>query len=487
MRSLVITGMAALMLTGCNTLRGTGRDLQVLGETVTGASHQTADWMTGEDSRTVTTRSDNWWDNEDYVGRQEPPSKHKQVQRTAEKADKALTQRYDERYYSDRYQVSDRPGDRPVALQWPRLDEPRAAQTIPLERATDLMEADLVSADGRYLGHIEQIVFDTERGYVTFAIVAVQGDRYLVPWNAFSKQPGRNAITLHSGPSEIRHEQMFTPSQREMYGQGQETNIGLKQASTNDLIGLSITNHQGEQLGQIEDIVIDPQRGRAVFLLLSTDEPNQLAAVPFDAFQMQQRLVTRAMIPADPESLQELSFQANQHPYRDASFARRVQDQFADREPYWQVFAFPGGGPERIDTAQLQTVHGTIQSVGTFRDETGSAEGLRLRVRTQDNELITVHAGPAGYARQQGVTFTPGDKVVIRGAPQTINGTEALVAVEISKGETLRLRDEEGRARWATDQMDQSQQQNQRQQREQPQQQRTNQQRPQQQNERETF
>ncbi len=480
MRSLAVTGMAALMLTGCNTLRGTGRDIQVLGEAVKGAGHGTAELASrdsGQQQQSVTTSSERWA--YDDASRR---SYTQQQQRYQQQQQQYITDQQQPMYHGQqqRQQLS----QQPVQLQWHRIDEPQqqGARTQPLERATDLMSLDLVSTQGQYLGHIEQIVFDTNRGNVTYAIVSAQGSRYVVPWEAISLIPGRQqTLVLKSGPSEVsqQHEKMH--SKQQAFGGESSSPSGLTQASTNDLIGMSISNHQGDQLGLIEDVVVDVNRGRAVFLLLSTEDPNQLAAVPFDAFQMQQQLVTRAIVPTDSQALQELTFRDGQRPFQDPQFARRVQDQFADRDPYWQVFAFPGGGPDQISTQQLETIRGTIESVGTFRDETGSAEGLRLRVRTNEGELVTVHAGPREYARQQGVIFNHGDEVMIQGARQQINGTEALVATEIHKGETLRLRDDQGRARWATDspQTQQRSQPNQQQRSTQPQreqQQRTNQQ-----------
>jgi len=435
MKTWVVAGMAALMLSGCNTLRGTGRDLQALGQTVTGTGHATAEMVQGmphEDLREAAVRTER--SSADVYAYGEP------------------------RQQPGRATAQQPLGQQQQQLQWRRIEaDPSIARQRQLERASRLMAMNVVGPQGQKLGHLEQIVFDTERGDVTYAVVSLDGDRYAVPWQAISMPERQNhgALTLQTGPGQQQRiggqaDAMQDQTNRQQTRGAQRQSVqGLRQASTMELIGTPISDQNGQSLGQIEDIVLDVQQGRAIFALLSVpDEPDRLAAVPFDAVRIQQRLVTRGSIQADQQTLQEVSFRENQRSYQDEQFARRVRDQFRERDDYWQTFAFPGGGPDQIDAQEARSIRGTIESVGTFRSETGDADGLRLRIRSDDGELISIHAGPRDYARRHGVNFNSGDEIMVRGVESQINGQNVFIATEIHKGETLRLRDEEGRPRW---------------------------------------
>ena len=93
-------------------------------------------------------------------------------------------------------------------------------------------------------------------------------------------------------------------------------------------------------------------------------------------------------------------------------------------------------------------------SVGTFRPEGTSAEGLRLRVKTDDGKTVTVHAGPRPYVERQNIDFHYGDEVTITGSPAKDGWRDVIVASQIKKGDkTLDLRTKEGKPRWNADEV----------------------------------
>lgn len=120
----------------------------------------------------------------------------------------------------------------------------------------------------------------------------------------------------------------------------------------------------------------------------------------------------------------------------------------------------------RYDTSTVTTVRGTIQEVheemmrrggmgrmsttgrmGAMR--TGSMGGLHLVLKTK-KETVTVLAGPARFAKDQGFSFAKGDKVEVTGSRVMYNEAKAIIAREIKKGgKTLVLRNKNGVPKWS--------------------------------------
>jgi DNA/RNA endonuclease YhcR with UshA esterase domain len=63
---------------------------------------------------------------------------------------------------------------------------------------------------------------------------------------------------------------------------------------------------------------------------------------------------------------------------------------------------------------------------------------------------IEVFAGPTVFLQRQAFPLAKGDAIEVTGSRVTFNGTPALLARQIKKGDTiLILRDENGRPVWA--------------------------------------
>jgi hypothetical protein len=81
-----------------------------------------------------------------------------------------------------------------------------------------------------------------------------------------------------------------------------------------------------------------------------------------------------------------------------------------------------------------------------------AAEGLRLRIKTDDGKMVTVQAGPRSYAESHKINFHYGDEVTITGAPEKMGWRDVIVASQIKRGnDTLDLRTKEGKPRWNMD------------------------------------
>lgn len=110
----------------------------------------------------------------------------------------------------------------------------------------------------------------------------------------------------------------------------------------------------------------------------------------------------------------------------------------------------PGGGYGRMyDPNTVETIAGEVTKVDYVTPLKGMAQGVHLLLKT-DQGMVHVHLGPAWYVENQDVKIAPKDRVEVKGSRVTIQGTPAVIAAEVRKGdEVLALRDDSGMPRWA--------------------------------------
>lgn len=100
----------------------------------------------------------------------------------------------------------------------------------------------------------------------------------------------------------------------------------------------------------------------------------------------------------------------------------------------------------------MVTIDGTISNVGAFRPADNAALGLRLKVKDKDGKTHIVYAGPRQWAMQQDVDWETGKNVKVKGSKTQVDGKQVIMASEITiEGKTLRIRDDEGKPLWNTE------------------------------------
>jgi sporulation protein YlmC with PRC-barrel domain len=103
------------------------------------------------------------------------------------------------------------------------------------------------------------------------------------------------------------------------------------------LIGRQVTNHEGEELGQIEDLIVDPD-GRVNYLVLSRGGMlgfgADRVAVPVTAAQPRFDMEGRCIVNLDKQTLDTApSFASNQWPdFSDRSWEEEVRGYFRTSE-----------------------------------------------------------------------------------------------------------------------------------------------------------
>lgn len=97
----------------------------------------------------------------------------------------------------------------------------------------------------------------------------------------------------------------------------------------------------------------------------------------------------------------------------------------------------------------VETIQGTVRSVGTFRLEGTSIRGLRLRLQTEGGKVVRVNTAPRSYLEHQGIRVQRGDRVTVTGSLAKAGRHNVLVASQLKLGDkTLALRTREGKPLW---------------------------------------
>jgi sporulation protein YlmC with PRC-barrel domain len=238
---------------------------------------------------------------------------------------------------------------------------------------------------------------------------------------------------------------------------GMSASDTLKDRRVSELTGKKVDNLQGEKLGKLNDVVIDARQGKVAFGILSLRGMGRdYAAVPWSAFQFTGR---PEMIRLDttPQTLASIAFKGDNFPnLADPQYSRQLFDRF-HVTPYWQTFGFvpgtaaaPGAPAASLNAPNAaQTIHGIIDSLGTYTLPGTSVPGLLLNVRTDDGRIVAVQAGPRAYAEKENFVFHQGDEVTIIGSPMMAAGQNFIMASQIKLGDrTLNLLSKDGKPLW---------------------------------------
>ncbi len=110
----------------------------------------------------------------------------------------------------------------------------------------------------------------------------------------------------------------------------------------------------------------------------------------------------------------------------------------------------PGTPYNRMyDPAKVETISGTVQSVGTAVPMKGMYAAVALTVKT-DKETIAVHLGPEWYIGRLDTKIAKGDAIEVKGSRVTFGDKPAIIAAEVKKdSDVLVLRDNTGIPVWS--------------------------------------
>ena len=175
----------------------------------------------------------------------------------------------------------------------------------------------VTTANGEDLGKIEDIMIHQERGMIAYAVISFGGflgignKQFAIPWEALSGAQGGKPFTLKIKKEILEKAEGFDkeklPLTRDQltntytyYGNkpywetGSPANIPLfLPAST--IKGEKITNMAGEDLGKIDDIMIDQENGKIAYAVISfggfLGMGDKQFAIPWEAISQGQEVV----------------------------------------------------------------------------------------------------------------------------------------------------------------------------------------------------
>ena len=269
------------------------------------------------------------------------------------------------------------------------------------------------------------------------------------------------------------------------YGGAKE---GFNFRRVSQLLGLNVETFAAqEKVGDLKNIVLDFQQGLVAYGIIGL-EGNRSAPVPWSAIEIQP-MNKIALLDATPQTLDQVAYQGDQLPdLSDPQYAQNIHSVF-NREPYWEVLGFVGGpqtqqqrmqqhqpmqqqrmlqptGQQQepltrhFDPQNITVVSGTVQSIGTFDEPGLGIQGQRLRIKTDDGQTVSVHAGPGRFLEQQGLMLRRNEQVQVRGSFANINGRSIFIASDIRTPQAeVQLRDQQGTPLWGAMSSEQQQQQ----------------------------
>lgn len=105
-----------------------------------------------------------------------------------------------------------------------------------------------------------------------------------------------------------------------------------------------------------------------------------------------------------------------------------------------------GGGMKgymKYDRATVETIEGTVVAIGTFM-----RGGIHITLKTAKGD-IDAHLGPDFFVKEK-IKLAKGDVVEVVGSRIQFNGSDAIIAKSIKKGDVVtQLRKDDGTPLWA--------------------------------------
>jgi sporulation protein YlmC with PRC-barrel domain len=243
------------------------------------------------------------------------------------------------------------------------------------------------------------------------------------------------------------------------------------------IVGSKVINIEGQDVGSIDDLVIDIDTGGIVYAVLEfggfVGLGDKLFAVPWQ---------TLTAVPAEgifiiDQSKAKLEkapgFDKNNWPdLGDRSWGAGIYEFYRHHLPAHRVSGTPRTAQEHqrhlgyrpypgyetelypyssvwqnlygdlFDPQKIETVTGEIVKVEYY-------ENLRLVIYTDAKKPVLVALGPIGYFEGQPKDLKVGNKVTVTGSRIILDDTPFLIATKIREGkEELRLRDNQGHPLW---------------------------------------
>jgi sporulation protein YlmC with PRC-barrel domain len=373
-------------------------------------------------------------------------------------------------------------------------------------RSSNLLGADLKNAAKENLGDIEDIVLDAGSRRIAYVVVSYggflgMGDKlFALPWGqiAFTqrganeaplatlaldketlkKSPGfdknkwpdfadrtwaKDVDAYYAGKGAVPH---VTDGVIDGNGSADKSMKDAKDPETKSfrhrrltqVVGVDVYDPGRRSLGEIEDVIVDMHKGAIDGMVVAyggvLGMGEKLVLVPFESLTLDAEKDT-FVLATSKARLDAVAFSHGKWPtlnddkWLDGGRAYFKTDRVDTAKPNDEA---PVAFRDHYDVKKTETITGAISSLGTVRVGDERDDRLRLRVSVDDGREVVVYAAPRDFAEQAKCAFRPGMRVEIVGSRAEYFGRTVLVAGTIKSADgskVVRLRDDEGRPRWA--------------------------------------
>ena len=214
--------------------------------------------------------------------------------------------------------------------------------------------------------------------------------------------------------------------------------------STETLLGSDVKNPQGQDVGDLKHLMLDPHTGRVMYAVVAIGGflgmGEKTVVVPWNALEVA-RDGKSLVLNVSPQMLPQVSaYEKGKEPVNVPAGETRGGGWGVDT-PYGRLY----------DPAKEQIISGQVVSIETSAPMPGMAPGMQMLVQTDDGKNTRVQVGPTWYLERQDLDVKENTRVQITGARAEIEGQPVLMAREVQfDGQVLTLRDAQGMPMWSS-------------------------------------
>lgn len=236
------------------------------------------------------------------------------------------------------------------------------------QRGSEILNGPVTGTGSASLGNMQDLVYDPSTGRVVYGIIGGAGQNasqmYAVPWSSLEAGSGsQNGYSMSMNSDRFGKAPHFTSSQwpefnnrawdesvYSYYGEkpywGNPSNLpaGDPHRSWNEypsswgrlseLRNAQLRSAQGQDLGRLSDVSIDPTTGRIIYGIVNYN--NKMYAVPWSAFKQEKDVRSGLTLNATADQLNGAdSFTPDKWPnMSDPTWANRTYQHY-NQKPYW--------------------------------------------------------------------------------------------------------------------------------------------------------
>jgi len=363
-----------------------------------------------------------------------------------------------------------------------------------LIRCSQLIDRTVQTEDGQNCGKIENLALDLQEGRPVYCIVNTSGVSGMnnklipVPFKALKFGEGRQGnVKVNVNKQRLLEAPEFNASGWNTIGDPkwgrtvhQHFNVNpdfgdqnIRCVKATECIGMAVNGKQREDIGQVDDLVIDPRNYTIPFAVISLERgknADKMYLVPWQVVDVRGGGDRTLVLNVDRQRITEApSFDRGNWPsLADSRSFDRIYSHY-NVQPGNGVYGYSGTGKEnagpgsntaggwelnsdygrKFNASKMETINGRVTNVERFTPMSGMSEGVMIRVKADNNQTIDCHLGPAWYIERQQGQFKDGDEVRVNGSRVEIDGKPCIMACEVRRADHMMiLRDREGMPQW---------------------------------------